>query len=223
MAKKIIIFGTGGNCIDILDTLNDINDFNHQRIYECVGFLDDDEQKWGKDFYGAQVLGPLYAAREYADCFFVNGIGSSHNFWKKRDIIDKAGVALERFETIIHPTASVSKMSKLGYGTVVFQNVTVTSNARIGHHVIILPSTIISHDDVIGDFTCIAGGVCISGAVKIGQSCYLGTNSSIIDKVSVGDFCLIGMGSVVLSDVPDNAVMVGNPARFLRKTIGACK
>jgi sugar O-acyltransferase (sialic acid O-acetyltransferase NeuD family) len=220
MTKKIIIFGTGGNCIDILDTLNDINDARGTRVYECVGFLDDDERKHGKAFHGARVLGPLEAAREYADCVFVNGIGSSANFWRKRDIIAKAGIPLERFETIVHPTASVSRFAKLGRGVVVFQNVTITSNVMIGNHVIILPSSVISHDDAIGDYTCITGGVCISGGVTVGASCYLGTNSSIKDHLTIGDNCLIGMGSLVLNNVADNLVVVGNPARVLRKTIG---
>jgi sugar O-acyltransferase (sialic acid O-acetyltransferase NeuD family) len=218
MTKKILIFGTGGNCIDILDTINEINYSKQQQIYKCIGFLDDDPQKWHKEFYGTKVLGPLASASEYKDCFFVNGIGSTSNFWKKEEIIAQAGICLERFETIIHPTAAVSKMATLGYGTVVFQNVTITSNVTIGHHVMILPNAVISHDDIVGAYTCIAGGVCVSGNVKIGHSCYLGTNCALMSEIKLGDYCLIGMGSVVLTDVPDNSVMVGNPARFLRKT-----
>ena len=219
MGRKIIILGAGGNCLDILDTLNDINKSRQDTVYECVGFLDDDERTWGRERYGVRVLGPLQSASQYPDCLFINGIGSPNDFWRKCEIILRTGVPVHRFETIVHPTASVSRMSKLGYGTVIFQHVTITSNVRIGNHVIILPNTVVSHDDVIGDYTCIAGGVCISGAVVIGQSCYLGTNSTIAVGVKVGDHCLIGMGSVVLRDVPENSVVVGNPGRFLRKTI----
>lgn len=219
MAKKIIILGTGGNCIDILDTLNDINMARQENVYERTGFLDDDEQKWGKEFYGVKILGPLASARQYSDCFFVNGVGSVSNFWKKHAIIAKTGIPLERFETIIHPTASISRMAKLGWGDVILQNVTIASNVRIGHHVIVLPNTVISHDDVIGDYTCIAGGVCLSGGVEVGLSCYLGTNAAVISNVKIGDQCLIGMGSVVLDNIPDNTVVVGNPARFLGQTV----
>lgn len=38
MSKKIIILGTGGNCLDILDTLNDINSARGEQVYECIGF-----------------------------------------------------------------------------------------------------------------------------------------------------------------------------------------
>jgi len=214
--KKIVILGTGGNCIDILDTLNDINQIRPE--YQCVGFLDDTQANWGKDLHGIKVLGPLDSAAKYNDCLFVNGIGSPGNFWKKDAIICKTGVPDNRFATIVHPTASVSKMATLGAGVVVFQNATITSNVRLGKHVIVLPNAVVSHDDVIGDYTCITGGVCISGGVTIGSSCYIGTNSAINGNIAIGDYCLVGMGSVVLKSVPENSVVVGAPARFIRHT-----
>ncbi|HRH99774.1 MAG TPA: acetyltransferase [Saprospiraceae bacterium] len=215
--KKIVILGSGGNCIDILDTINEINSISKK--YDCIGFLDDNPDQIGKEFYGVRVIGSLDSAVDFADAVFVNGIGSSLNFWKKKSIIQKTMIPLERFETIIHPSASVSSFSHIGIGTVIFQNVTITSNVRIGNHVIILPNSVISHDDVIGDYTCITGGVCISGGVTIGESCYLGTNCSIIGNIKIGNNCLIGMGSNVLRDVDDNSVVMGNPAKYKRKTI----
>lgn len=217
--KRVVILGTGGNSVDILDTINDINDLASKPVYECLGFLDDNESLWGTVIQGVKVLGPLESAHEHPDCSFVNGIGAPSNFWKKEAIISKTGAPLERFVTIIHPSASVSRTATLGSGVVVFQHVVITSNVKIGNHVIILPNTVISHDDVIGDYTCIAGGVCVSGQVKIGQSCYLGTNSTIIGNSEIGDRCLIGMGSCVLRSIPPNSVVVGNPARLLRQTI----
>lgn len=215
--KEIVILGTSGNCIDILDTINEINSISPK--YKCIGFLDDNRDNLGKDYHGVKVVGSLSQAMNFKDAFFVNGIGSSLNFWKKQNIIQKTMIPIERFETIVHPTASVSKFSQIGFGTVIFQNVTITSNVKVGSHVMILPNTVISHDDVIGDYTCIAGGVCVSGGVTIGQSCYVGTNCSIIGNISIGNYCLIGMSSNVLKDVADNSVMVGNPASFMRKTI----
>lgn len=219
MQKRIIIFGTGGTCIDILDTINDINKTMRSKKYDCIGFLDDNRQNWGNEFYGVKVLGPLDSAPKYGDCFFVNGIGSPFNFWKKRQIIAKTKIPNERFETIIHPSACVSSTSILSCGTTILQNVTIASDVEIGNHVIVLPNSVISHHDVIGDYTCIAGSVCISGGVSIGQSCYLGSNSAIIGNVKIGNHCLIGMGSVVLDNVDDNTVVVGNPAKYLRRTL----
>lgn len=217
--KKIIILGTGGNCIDILDSINEINLIAPTPVYNCIGFLDDTPENQGKEFYGVKVIGKLTDATNFTDAFFVNGIGSPLNFWKKEVIINKTSIPLKRFETIIHPSAVVSKMATIGFGTVVLQGVVIASNVKIGNHVIILPNAILSHDDAIGDYTCITGGVCISGGVIIGRSCYLGTNSSIIGNISIGDNSMIGMGSVVLNNVDANSVMIGNPAKLLRHTI----
>jgi sugar O-acyltransferase (sialic acid O-acetyltransferase NeuD family) len=214
--KKIIILGAGGHCLDIIDTINEIN--LKAPKYECVGILDDSPSVLGKEFGGVKVLGNLTNAIEFQNEFFVNCIGSYTNFWKKKLIIQKTQLPLERFETLIHPTASVSKFSKIGKGTVIFQNATITSNVTIGNHVIILPNSVLSHDNDVGDYTCITGGVCISGGVKIGNSCYLGTNCSIIDNITIGDNTLIGMGSTVIKSVEPNSVMVGNPASFIRNT-----
>ena len=215
--KKLIILGTGGNSVDILDAVNERNAYSKIPQYECIGFLDDDQQQWGKEIWGVQVLGPLESASQYPDAYFVNGIGSERNFWKKAAIIAKTRVPLDRFETIVHPTASVSRMATLGNGVVVLQHVTIANQASIGNHVIILPNSVISHDVIIADYSCITGGVCISGLVTMGRNCYLGTKSSIIGGVKIGNSCLIGMGAVIRHDVPENSVMVGNPAKLLRK------
>lgn len=219
LPKDIIILGTGGNCIDILDTIDAINHAYGKTIYTCKGFLDDDETKWGMELYGVKVLGPLSSAQAYDSYYYVNGIGSPTNFWRKQAIIAKTNLPIERFETLVHPTASVSRLSTIGRGVVIFQQVTITSNVRLGDHVIVLPNAVISHDDVVGDYTCICGGVCISGGVMIGMSCYLGTNASVIGNITIGDYCLVGMGSVVLHDVPEHTVVVGNPARALRRIV----
>ena len=214
--KNIIILGVGGNCIDILDTINEINLVSS--TYNCIGFLDDSMNNQGKEFYGVKVIGTLKDAHKFSQCYFVNGIGSYRNFWLKESIIKKTEIPLDKFENIIHPKASVSKLSNLGRGIVVLANTTICSNAVIGNHVIILSNSVINHDDVIGDFTCITSGVCISGSVVIGGSCYIGSNSSIINEVKIGNDVLIGMGSNVLKDVEDNVVVAGNPAKVIRKT-----
>ena len=218
MTRKLIILGTGGNCLDLLDMIDEINRAAGESVYECAGFLDDDASLAGKDIGGVKVLGPLATAREHGDCFFVNGIGSPRSFWRKRDIIATTRVPPERFETVVHPFASVSPTARLGPGCVVFQNVVVATRARLGRHVIVLPNSVISHDAQIGDYTCIAGGVCVSGGAAVGDSCYLGANAAVRGDVRIGRACLVGMGSVVLKNVEDNRVVVGNPARVLRKT-----
>lgn len=44
----------------------------------------------------------------------------------------------------------------------------------------------------------------------------IGANATILPGITIGKNSMIGAGSVVLSDVPDNAVVVGNPARVVK-------
>jgi sugar O-acyltransferase (sialic acid O-acetyltransferase NeuD family) len=215
-AQKIVILGIGGNCIDILDTLNDINVASARLRFQCMGFLDDDPAVHGRRISGIPVIGGLKRARSISDVLFVNGIGSPATFRHKPEIIASTGLSEARFISIVHPTAVVSSMATVGVGTVILQNSVIASNAKIGGHVMILPLTVVSHHSVVGDYSTIAGGVSISGYVRIGRACYIGSHCAIREHVSIGDRALCGIGSVVLKDVPARAVVAGNPARHLR-------
>ncbi len=50
--------------------------------------------------------------------------------------------------------------------------------------------------------------------VKRGAS--IGANATILPGLTLGVRCLIGAGAVVTKDVPDHAVVVGNPAKVIR-------
>ncbi len=209
LKEKIIILGTGGTSKDILDLILELG-------HQCIGFLDDDKSLSGKSINGIEILGSLSEALNYKDAYFINGIGSPSNFLQKEKIIISTNIPKERFVTLIHPSASVSKTAALGIGSAILQNVVISSNAKIGNHVVVLPNSVISHDNVIGDYTCIASGVCISGAVTVGKLCYLGSGSLLKEGIQMADESLIGMGSVVLENIEQGSVYAGNPARFLR-------
>lgn len=74
---------------------------------------------------------------------------------------------------------------------------------------------------VIGNHFTIAGGAKIGikesgkGAV-IGNNVTMGINSCIIGDVCIGDNVIIGAGAVVTKDVPNNAVVAGNPAQIIK-------
>ncbi|HHS9880251.1 acyltransferase [Klebsiella aerogenes] len=53
--------------------------------------------------------------------------------------------------------------------------------------------------------------------ITIGNDCWIGNNVIVLDGVTVGDGVVIGAGAVVTKDIPDFAVVVGNPARILKQ------
>ena len=53
--------------------------------------------------------------------------------------------------------------------------------------------------------------------VRSGAS--IGSGATILSRVVIGENALVGDGSVVTRDVPDNAIVAGNPARLLRSLV----
>ena len=78
--KHLIVLGTSGNSIAILDTVAELNEASPHPLYECIGVHDDSESDWCTSFHGVDILGPLASASDYPDAYFVNGIGSTANF-----------------------------------------------------------------------------------------------------------------------------------------------
>ena len=50
----------------------------------------------------------------------------------------------------------------------------------------------------------------------IGDNVYIAANATVIGSVNIGNNVIIGAGSMVVTDIPDNSVAVGNPARVIR-------
>ncbi|ARI64639.1 N-acetyltransferase [Salmonella enterica subsp. enterica serovar Pomona] len=50
----------------------------------------------------------------------------------------------------------------------------------------------------------------------IGENSSIGANSTILPGIKIGRNCMIGAGAVVTKDVPDNALVVGNPANIVK-------
>jgi acetyltransferase-like isoleucine patch superfamily enzyme len=98
----------------------------------------------------------------------------------------------------------------------------VTASARIGRQFQCNIYSYVAHDCVFGDFVTFAPRVCCNGNVHIGDGAYIGTGAVLKQGTSakplvIGRGAVVGMGAVVTKDVPDGAIVVGNPARPLEK------
>lgn len=46
------------------------------------------------------------------------------------------------------------------------------------------------------------------------KGCSIGANATILSGITIGEVATVGAGSVVTKDVPNNVVVIGNPARI---------
>ncbi len=82
---------------------------------------------------------------------------------------------------------------------------------EIGDNCVITHCSILTHDGS----TKMHLGYSRVGRVKIGNNVFIGQNSVILPGVEIGSNVIIGAGSIVIGDIPENTVVMGNPARII--------
>ncbi len=115
----------------------------------------------------------------------------------------------------IQRNAFIGKRCKISSHTFICEGVTIEDECFIGHHVVFVndryphsvnPDGSLQTPD---DWTCIPTRVCRRASI--------GSGAVILCGVTIGEGAMVGAGAVVTKDVPPGVIVVGNPARLLRK------
>ena len=215
-AIPVVILGAGGNSLGIIDAIAAANALSPDRPrYRIEGILDDIDANQGRSVLGCTVIGRIAEAPRLAGCQFVNGISSIASFRRIPEIVARTGLARERFETIVHPRATVAASARVGRGSVILAGSVICPEAEVGDHVIILQNSTVNHHSVVGDFTTLSAGVTILGYIEIGANAFIGGGTTIVPSLKVGAGTIVGAGSVVVRELAAGRVYAGNPAREL--------
>ena len=118
---------------------------------------------------------------------------------------------------IISKSAYVDNEKLLGKGVQLFPNSVMHTNAKIGDYSILNTGAILEHDCLAGNGVHIMPGAVVGGNTIIGDYVSIGLNATIMPNVQIHDGAFIGAGAVVMDDVKKNEVVVGNPAKYLKK------
>jgi sugar O-acyltransferase (sialic acid O-acetyltransferase NeuD family) len=200
--NRIFLFGASGHAKVICEILETLRHIPH-------GLIDDNPLVTSLLDY--PVYNTLEQAAVTAGDHFVISIGN--NRIRKAVAAKLNGV---QFASAIHPSAIISPRSRIGEGTVVMPNVTVNVSGTIGRHVILNTNCSIDHDCIIEDFVHISPNAALAGNVKVGEGTHIGIGACVTQNITIGKWATVGAGAVIIRDVPDYAVVVGNPGSVIK-------
>ena len=209
MFKDLLIFGAGGHAVKVARIAL-------EQKYNILGYISTEVQNTVID-ESKKVLGYIDYYRSNEKLKSVNthiGIGENSIRYK---IYNEIGMLHKNITTITSNSCIIAPTAILGQGCFIAQGAIIQNNVKIGKCCIVDTGAVVDHDTSVGDFVTISPNSTICSKVKIGNGAIIGAGSVIIEKVNIGDNTLIGAGSVVISNVPANVVVVGNPARIIRK------
>ena len=87
----------------------------------------------------------------------------------------------------------------------------------IGENVMIDGMSYVEHNCCVEANAVLTPSVTLCGSVNIRQGAWIGAGATVLNQVTVGKNATLGIGCVAISDIPDGATAVGNPARVLEK------
>ena len=197
------LLGASGHAKVIIDSLK----ASGKKI---SGLFDDNPEV--KELLGYNVFGPFDPIR-LGDEELIISVGLNHI---RKKIVDKLPGEI-RYGNAIHPSAIISEHASLGEGTVVMQGAVIQSCVSIGKHCIINTTASVDHDCLLEDYVHISPNATLCGAVSVGEGSQVGAGAVVIPGVKIGKWSLVAAGAVVMKDVPDNVLVLGNPARVVKR------
>jgi acetyltransferase-like isoleucine patch superfamily enzyme len=117
----------------------------------------------------------------------------------------------------IQKGARIGSRCKISSHTFICEGVTLEDDVFIGHGVMFTNDRFPRASTSDGRLQTEADWVCVPTLIKKGAS--IGSNATILCGITIGEGAVVGAGSVVTKDVPAQAVVAGNPARTLRRSV----
>ena len=143
----------------------------------------------------------------YSDVSIGRGLKTGHNVLIREETQIGDNV-------LVGTNTVVDGHCRVGNGVAMQTNVYLTAYSTVEDGVFLGPCSVTTNDKYM------EYGARLAGAT-IKKEARIGANSTILPGITIGEKAVIGSGAVVTKDVPDRAVMVGNPAREIQRSAAA--
>lgn len=131
---------------------------------------------------------------------------------------------LKGLQARIEPGAVIREQVTIGKNAVIMMGAVLNIGAVVGEGTMIDMGVVMGGRATVGAHCHIGAGTVLAGVVEpasaapviVEDHVFIGANAVVIEGVHVGRNAVIAAGAVVISDVPDNAVVAGVPARVIK-------
>jgi sugar O-acyltransferase (sialic acid O-acetyltransferase NeuD family) len=216
LQRRIVIIGgqnSGGLVEDAVSTVT-----NEGSGTKLVGFLND-EQPQSSKICGFPVLGRLddWIRLDFSTSF-IAAIQHPDAMAATARRIANLGIPIERWSSVVHASASVSRGATVSPGVYVGPGAIIMPRACIGWNTSIRGGCYISHDVRIGLHCHIGANAVVNGMTTIGDAVFIGALAFIANGLTIGDEAHVAPGAAVFGSMKDRTKAIGNPARFMKAT-----
>jgi UDP-2-acetamido-3-amino-2,3-dideoxy-glucuronate N-acetyltransferase len=141
---------------------------------------------------------------------------------------------------IIDEGSQIGDGTKIWHFSHVMEKAVIGENCNLGQNVVIAPQAVLGNRVKVQNNVSVYTGVICEDDVFLGPSCVftnvinprsfierknefnntlvrkgasIGANATILCGITIGEYAMIGAGAVVTKDIPDYALIVGNPGK----------
>ncbi|WP_196889215.1 NeuD/PglB/VioB family sugar acetyltransferase [Aureivirga sp. CE67] len=209
--KKAIIIGAG--------TYGEVYaTYLKEEGFDIIGFVDDNPTTHNKEINGILVLGDSDTLNnEEIKSKITNIFCSIGNNRIRVKMLEKAIELGYSTPNFIHSSVQLTNDIQIGKGVYILPNSIIMPHTVLEDFVMISMGSKIAHHCILKKGSFISTGVNFGANIVLKEMSFVGIGATLMTGITtIGKNVTIGAGAVVIKNVPDNAVIVGNPGKIIK-------
>ncbi len=124
----------------------------------------------------------------------------------------------------IEPGAVIRDRVSIGNNAVIMMGAVINIGAEIGDETMVDMNAVVGSRGKLGKGVHLGAGAVVAGVLEppskspceIGDHVLIGANAVILEGVKIGNHSVVAAGAIVTTDVPENVVVAGSPAKIIK-------